>query len=285
MNRRSLLSALHLSCLTESMRPEQSGKTDYYEYYGKVVGPILTRIRDAATQLSESYGEPLTVVRANAQSAEGVVLSGSFVYLTREAPDNASWHVSVGFENYQDLNEHIGWDVPDGQAPSIQVPIKVQWYGKTRRGIRESVSMPFDSIEIAKDHIRWGGKGWSLDSSELAKAVARSVFEGLLIHATSWAAEEASQAVGGRWQKKHPRMAASGQGEIWEVIDRRDPSGPTRALKEMRWTKSPTSTAYKRFEREILITSKLGQRHQGIIDVIDHFIPEEGQGGEPYYVP
>src|SRR5437016_14651293 len=99
----ALLGALHISCLTESMTPEQSGKTDYYEYYGKVVGPILTRIRDAATKLSESYGEPLTVVRANAQSAEGVVLSGSFVYLTREAPDNASWHVSVGFENYQDL--------------------------------------------------------------------------------------------------------------------------------------------------------------------------------------
>ncbi|SRR5713226_756996 len=54
-----------------SMTPERIGKTDYYEYYGKVVGPLLTRIRDAATQLSESYGQPPTVVRANAQSAEG----------------------------------------------------------------------------------------------------------------------------------------------------------------------------------------------------------------------
>ena len=266
------------------MTPDPTGKTDYYQHYGKVIGPILTRIRDAATELSATYGKPLTLVQANAQSAEGVVLSGSFVYLTREAPENASWHVSLGFQNFQDLNDHIGWDVPDGHAPSIQVPIEVRWYGKTRRGVRESVSLEFPSIEVAKTNILWGGKGWSLESTELAKAVAKAVFERVLIHATPWAAEEARHAIGRRWQKKLPRLAAAGQGEVWEVIDMRDPTGPTRALKELRWTTSRTSTAYKRFQREILITSELARRHQGIIEVIDYFIPEEGQGGEPYYV-
>lgn len=162
------------------MTPEQSGKIDYYEYYGKVIGPLLTRFRDAATQLSESYGQPQILVRANAQSADGMVLSGTFVLLTREAPDKAFWQVSIGFKNFQDLNDHINWDVPDGQFAPINVPIEVLWYGTTRRGARESVPMAFPSVELVKDTVRWGARRGALIHSSWQKPWPRRLLT------TSW---------------------------------------------------------------------------------------------------
>jgi hypothetical protein len=62
------------------------------------------------------------------------------------------------------------------------------------------------------------------------------------------------------------------------------PEGDLFALKEMKYHKGPGSTGYKRFEREVAIMSTLSASHPGIVPVIDHGIPQEGDAWEPYYV-
>jgi hypothetical protein len=52
----------------------------------------------------------------------------------------------------------------------------------------------------------------------------------------------------------------------------------------MKYHKGPASTAYRRFDREVTTMSGLSASHPGIVPVLDHGIPREGDGWEPYYV-
>lgn len=259
------------------------GKIDYREHYAKFVSPLLTNIRNQATELSTSYGEPPILVQIIAQTPEGGVLASSFVSLTRATSNGASWHVSVGFQNWQDLDDHIVWNAPEPEFPALQVPIEVVWYGTTRRGARESVPVSFPSLQLAKDKVEWNGKQLNPDSPALAGAVVRSLIEGILLHATPEAAEQAGRAMGRRWQKGR-RIAAHGQGVVFEATDTANPQAPPVALKELKWPKSPTSTAYRRLVREIQVTTELGKAHSGIVKVIDYHLPDESDTSDPYYV-
>lgn len=78
----------------------------------------------------------------------------------------------------------------------------------------------------------------------------------------------------------------SAMSNLWRVRDKAAPDGrPTHALKEMRYEKGRSSTAYRRFVREIeTLAQKLKGSHSGIVEVVDHSIPSEGDESDPYYV-
>ena len=256
---------------------------NYMEHYGKLTGPFLTHLRDVALKLAPAYGEPPIRVETIGQTPEGGVLSSSFVLLTREASQDALWQVAIGFENWQDLDDHIDMDVPAPAFPPLEVPIKVSWYGTDRRGARGTVPLGFPSVQFLRDRARWGNREWRVDSDDLPKAIAKAVMEQFLAHPTPAAAQVAAEAAAGPWERIK-RIAAQGQGSVFLAKRRTDQTGAIFALKEMRWEKSPTSTAYQRFIREIEVTRELSEAHAGIITVVDYWIPDEGQDGEPYYV-
>ncbi|MGV3707347.1 MAG: protein kinase domain-containing protein [Gemmatimonas sp.] len=93
-----------------------------------------------------------------------------------------------------------------------------------------------------------------------------------------------------RWVAVSERPQTSqGQGTVWRVRDRREEHvrGPRSvyALKEMRYTKGPESTAFRRFVREIETTQRLAETHAGIVRVVDaHLGGPDGDTVRPYYV-
>src|SRR5688572_524844 len=80
-----------------------------------------------------------------------------------------------------------------------------------------------------------------------------------------------------RWENVGRKpLATRGQGRVWRVRDAQDPEGDSFALKEMKYHKGPASTAYRRFDREVTTMSGLSASHPGIVPVLDHGIPREG---------
>lgn len=97
---------------------------------------------------------------------------------------------------------------------------------------------------------------------------------------------------GGRWVavNDHP-VARRGQGTVWKVCDAAEApkAGPPAlyALKEMRYAKTPGSSAYRRFVQEIETTNSLAQTHTGIVTVVDSHLsgdPTTASEAQPYYV-
>jgi len=94
---------------------------------------------------------------------------------------------------------------------------------------------------------------------------------------------------GERWDatSEHP-VATRGQGAVWKVRDLRDQAlkqeRPLYALKELRHPKPTTSTAYKRFRREVDAMTTLGKTNSGIATVVDAHLPEDEGKQQPYYV-
>lgn len=79
-------------------------------------------------------------------------------------------------------------------------------------------------------------------------------------------------------------LAARGQGTVRRVKDRQSAGHEQYALKEMRYDKGPTSVPYQRFVREINVMTKLSGTHPGIVPVIAHGIPADGDAWLPFYV-
>lgn len=255
---------------------------NYLEHYAPLIGALLTHVCNVAQQKTPGYGDPPIRVQTNGQTPQGGVLPNSFILLNRDAPNDALWTVVIGFDNWQDVDDHINMEVPEPQFPPLEVPIKVEWYGTNRRGARETVALDFPSIQLLKDRARWADRDWPVDSSDLADAVVKTIIDRVLLHPTPAAALAVSETGVGRWERLK-RIASHGQGTVFLAKDRSNPKGELVALKEMRWEKPPTSTAYKRFVREIQITTELGKVHPGIIGVVDYHIPDGGQAGEPFY--
>ena len=69
---------------------------------------------------------------------------------------------------------------------------------------------------------------------------------------------------------------------VWRVRKGEGEDGDVFALKEMRYSKGPGSTGFKRFSREIGILGRLD--HPGIVRIVDSFLPNETTAGTPYYV-
>lgn len=187
---------------------------DYRAHYARLTGPLLTRIRDAALAHAPVYGDPVIRVQTIGQTSEGSVLPSSFVLIEREAPKDALWTVVIGFDNWQDLDDHIDMGVPDPQFAPLQVPIKVEWYGTNRRGARESVAVEFPAIELLNDEARWADETWKPDSRELAEAVVRAVLDRVLVHPNPSAVEAAVVAaglVGAPAETAHTKVRQAGQ--------------------------------------------------------------------------
>lgn len=98
------------------------------------------------------------------------------------------------------------------------------------------------------------------------------------------------QEWGTRWVAvdEYP-IAKRGQGRVWRVWDRQDEQlEPWRrkrfALKEIKIESPASSTKFKRFVREIEQTRKLSTTHEGIVAVVDYWMPAKGETGRPYYV-
>lgn len=88
-----------------------------------------------------------------------------------------------------------------------------------------------------------------------------------------------------RWEVIGARpMVRRGQGSVWRVRDRTAGPGPHFALKEMKYHHGPTSLAYRRFVREISVMTDLSGAHKGIVPVIAHGIPIDGDSWQPFYV-
>lgn len=90
----------------------------------------------------------------------------------------------------------------------------------------------------------------------------------------------------GRWEAvdENP-LARSAMSNVWKVRDPAVDRRATHALKEMRYEKGRSSTAYKRFVREIeTLAQKLKGSHPGIVEVSDYAIPADGDESDPYYV-
>ncbi len=90
----------------------------------------------------------------------------------------------------------------------------------------------------------------------------------------------------GRWVAMDVRpWKTSRMSNIWRVRDAAAPEDPVRALKELKYAKGRSSTAYLRFVREIeTLATALKGKHPGIIEVLDHTIPAEDDVSAPFYV-
>lgn len=100
----------------------------------------------------------------------------------------------------------------------------------------------------------------------------------------------APAAVARRWDQwvaigERP-LARSAMSVVWRVRHDADPAGTVRVLKELKYeNKGRGSAAYRRFVREIeILASDLRGRHPGIIEVIAHALPADGDARRPYYV-
>jgi hypothetical protein len=90
----------------------------------------------------------------------------------------------------------------------------------------------------------------------------------------------------GKWVSGDEKpYAKSAMSNIWRVTDSSTDEREHYALKEMRYEKSRGSAAYRRFVREIeTLAAALKGRHPGIVEVIDHAVPEDSDESDPYYV-
>lgn len=86
-----------------------------------------------------------------------------------------------------------------------------------------------------------------------------------------------------RWEQI-AEIAAHGQGRVWRVRDRTGELPGFFALKELKYRKGPTSLAYRRFVREISVMAALHGTHEGIVPVMAHGIPANGDDWAPFYV-
>lgn len=91
----------------------------------------------------------------------------------------------------------------------------------------------------------------------------------------------------GKWLASGDRpFKTSPMSALWRVRDVSSDARDHRALKVLRYPKGRGSASYRRFVREIETLAKgpLSGKHPGIIEVLDHAIPEEGDPRDPYYV-
>lgn len=91
----------------------------------------------------------------------------------------------------------------------------------------------------------------------------------------------------GRWVALDEKpFKTSAMSAIWRVRDETDDTRTRCALKELRYPKGRGSIAYRRFVREIetLATGRLSGKHPGIVQVLDHTVPADGDVRAPFYV-
>lgn len=92
-------------------------------------------------------------------------------------------------------------------------------------------------------------------------------------------ADRGERELFGRWRAVGQRPDhSSNMSAVWRVRDASDDASPIRALKIMKWPKSPTSSAYLRFVQEAQALERLAHRHPGIMPLVDRGeIEEDGK--------
>lgn len=253
---------------------------DIREHYWERAGKLLTALRTAAEQVATERSELGIQVRATALDRDANVLPDSLLLLKRQVAERVVWFLQIGFGN-QTWDDAIDYDAPSG-FPPLSVPIACRWIGFDRFERRSEKSVEFPPIVLNQDAVSWESRKWpSADEVDAAWIIGRLVAE-TLAHESPEAADAARSD--SQWVRvgETPRPRRGGQGAVWKVRKREDPRGPLYALKEMRYAKARTSTAYQRFVREIEATRALN--HPNIVPVVEFHVPEGDDDSPPFYV-
>lgn len=86
------------------------------------------------------------------------------------------------------------------------------------------------------------------------------------------------------WEPTAGKPVTKGQGRVWRVKRVGGEGEEVFALKEMKWIKTPDSTAFKRFRKEIEATAHLSETTPGIVQIVDFGFPENEEVWRPFYV-
>lgn len=261
-------------------------RDEVVHYYAEIIAPLLTAIRDGATEILSAHADKGVQVQAPEQSADGRVLASSAVVLTRSGPDNSfTWLLVVGFENWNEFRQRIDWDASTGKFPTMDVPLKLSWNGRDRWGEPRHENLAVPSIRLTRERVSWLGRYWNAGAIPGGKWIAQTLLDSWLLQDSPESAERKSREAtpGGRWERVK-QLKAWGPNEVWIVRDSSDAAAPRRAMKMLRFRKGPGSTAYRRLVREIEITKELATKHPGIVPVLDFAIPQDGDEWTPFYV-
>ncbi len=104
---------------------------DIREHCGEKTGTLLTVLCAAAERAADERSELDIQVHATAVDAEGNVIPSSFILFERQVTDHIQWMLKIGFDNAQEWDDAVNYDVPSGYPP-LSMPIRGHWIGFDR---------------------------------------------------------------------------------------------------------------------------------------------------------
>ncbi len=251
-------------------------RDEVIQFHAGTVETLLTALRNAATGLVPSY----------ADNELQVGPAGYATVLQRSSSSGGyTWLCELGFENGNDLIQNINWRAPQGQFPTLQMPIKLIWTGNDQWGVGATEEVPVQSIKVARGQVSWLGKSWPNATQVDATWIIRTLLDNWLLQESPAAAREHVLLAlpGARWERVRP-LGGWGPTDVWVVRDLTAPTAPHAVMKSLRTKRGPGSTAHKRLVREIEITRELAHEHPGIVPVLDFGVPQDGDEWKPFYV-
>jgi hypothetical protein len=256
------------------------------EHYGAVASRLLTKLRQALDRFAAAHPELELRIWAEAQDAEGILAGDSSVSAQRVLGPSSDWFLTIGFSEVrygigaEQPGDAIDFSVPRG-FPPLRMPVFADWSGSDRFSRPSQSRVDLGAFEIRRQEVVWQGRHWqTVDDVEVDLIVSIFAQRSLMHDSPAAAAEARPEA---RWiPVEGVRPRTGGQGTVWKVSDRDDANGPFYALKRLRYEKSRTSGAYRRFVKEIEITRALN--HPNIVPLVDSHIPTKDDITTPFYV-
>lgn len=259
--------------------------------YAALAERVLRTLCAALERAGAAAVPGLSVVAERRDVGASVVLDPAVLIVSRAPDANSRWTLRVGFaaadfdldpEHTPSFGEAIDDTVPSGDPP-LRIPVFATWEGSNRFGrpVRQVVDL--GPIVVTPSGGSWGNRHWSGLDDAVADRIAGAILRRSVAHETPAAA--AAALPGARWERVRgvARPQQGGQGSVWKVRDRTAPEAGDFALKELRYAKSRTSVAYRRFCTEVETTRAL--QHPNVVPVVDAWVPEDDALEDaPYYV-
>jgi hypothetical protein len=264
---------------------------EVWGHYGNLLPKFFSNLGDAARSLAATHAD------RGLKYLDGGQAAFLQTIMTREGEAGAFlWLCEIGFGSWGPAHQAINWDAPEGEWPSLEIPIRLSWTGPNRWGQKETLSLGMGPIRIDRTRAEWFGKYEELSAPDSGSWIIRSLVEHWLLMDTAPVRSDATRGrveqtqpegveamTTGRWQPVR-QLSSWGPNEVWVVRDSSGADHEYRVMKSVKTRKGPGTAAYKRLMREIEVTKELSAVHKGIVEVIEYAIPKEGEEWRPYYV-